>query len=97
MIDAVSKRELAEAISSKIGISQVIIKKVIDAFLEELVEQFKQGRYVELRKFGSFYSYYMRARKSRNPRTGAVAESRPRRTLRFKTSKYLHLFEDSGQ
>lgn len=85
----VRKRDVAIRISKKTGITQKNAKKVIDAFISEIINLFREGKRIELRNFGSFFPFYIKPRKYRIPRTEKDKSKEGRFTLKFKASKKL--------
>ena len=84
-----TKRGLAVNIAQKTGITQSLIQKVIDAFLNEITETLSQGQGIELRNFGVFKIKNRRERIGRNPRTGEAVAIPPKKIVYFKVGKIL--------
>ena len=66
----VTKKELAYRISEKTGLKKVVIKRVIQCFIDEIIDELAAGNRLEFREFGVFETKTRAARKARNPRTG---------------------------
>lgn len=59
------------------------------ALFDTLAEVLRRGERVEIRGLGTFSVARTKARKGRNPRTGAAIDIPPGRRVRFKPSKSL--------
>ncbi len=84
-----TKRNFAIKISEKIGVNQILVKKVIDEFLNEIIETLASGEGIELRNFGVFKVKNRKERIGRNPRTGEKVPIPPKRIVYFKVGKVL--------
>ena len=84
-----TKPELVTAISEEMNVSKQIAKKVIDCFLlvasREIIEN---GEFI-LFPFGKFYVNQLKARNSRNPKTGETFLAPPTKILRFRPGEAL--------
>jgi DNA-binding protein HU-beta len=65
-----TKAELIEKVSKKVGATKTETKKIIDAAVEEIMESVAAGEKVGFAGFGTFYISKRSARVGRNPRTG---------------------------
>ena len=79
-----TKKDISRVISEEFGLTlfqaRQIVQKLFDAIVNALAEE---GR-VELRNFGVFEVRWRKARKGRNPRTGATIMVPERCTVIFK-------------
>ena len=84
-----TKKEIVKQISEKIGLTQLktkdIVQQTFDAIVDTLIEV---GR-IELRNFGVFEVKMRKARKARNPRTGAKVEVEPKNVVTFQPGKEM--------
>jgi len=79
-----TKRDLVVKISETTGIKQIIVKKIVQKTLDEILEALKRGEKIELRGFGVFRVKVRRPRVGRNPRTGEEVPIPERRVVVFK-------------
>lgn len=83
-----TKQDLYEKVSDKIGISKSTVGKVCDEMIEALKSALKDGEKISLTGFGTFEVVETKERKGHNPHTGEPvdipAKKKPR--LRFSTS-----------
>jgi nucleoid DNA-binding protein len=84
-----TKKEIAKSISNQAGISMgqalSIVQGVFDGIIQTLVNE---GR-IELRNFGVFEVRKRKARKGRNPRTGAVVAVPEHLAISFRAGRAL--------
>ena len=84
-----TKRDMAEAIADRMGLSRSqvseVIRRVLDGITEALVSE---GR-LELRNFGVFEVKGRRPRRARNPRTGEAVDVPARRVVTFKAGREM--------
>ena len=65
-----NKSELIDAIAAKSGVSKADAGKIVDAFVETVVEKVSKGEEVRLIGFGTFGISERAERTGRNPRSG---------------------------
>jgi len=85
----VTKKEIVKQISERANLTQLKTKEIVqwtfDAIVDTLIEE---GR-IELRNFGVFEVKRRKARKARNPRTGAKVEVEPKNVVTFQPGKEM--------
>lgn len=79
-----NKNGLIEAVAAKAEVSKALAAKVIDAALDAAVEAAKKGEGLQLVGFANISVAEKKARKAKNPRTGAVIEVPARKVVRIK-------------
>jgi len=84
-----TKKEIVEKIAEQTRIKQIDVKKVVQRTFDSIAEALIKGDRVELRDFGVFKTKSRKARKGRNPRTGASVPVPPKRAVVFKTGMEL--------
>ena len=67
---AKTKEDIVSKISQETGIAKNRAKKVVDSFLESIVEGLQDGSRVTLAGFGTFQVKQQSSRNVRNPQTG---------------------------
>lgn len=80
-----TKKEIIIKIAEDTRIKQVIVKKVVQKTLDEIVQALTRGERVELRNFGIFKVKSRRGRTGRNPRTGEAVPVPPKKVAVFKS------------
>lgn len=85
----VTRADLAEAVYTKVGLSQKESAALVEMVLGEMTDVILQGETVKLSSFGSFVVRSKGERIGRNPKTGVEVPITPRRVLVFKPSNIL--------
>src|SRR2546430_15446274 len=65
----ITKKELIDRIADGTGHRRVQVKKVMQQFLDEVLNELGKGNRLEFRDFGVFESKLRKARKAQNPKT----------------------------
>ena len=86
---AVTKRDFVVQISYKLGVKQLIVRDVVDQFLDRAIEALSEGRRIELRNFGVFEIVHRKAKKGRNPKTGEVVPIPARKAVKFSAGRIM--------
>lgn len=84
-----TKADLVEAVQGKVGFSKQVTAEIVDDLFEIIKETLVKGESVKVSGFGNFQVREKKARRGRNPRTGAEITISPRRVLSFKPSQVL--------
>lgn len=84
-----NKTEFINAVAEKSGLSKVDAKKVVEAFVETVSSELKEGGKVALLGFGSFSVAEKSARKGVNPKTKQPIEIPARKSVKFKAGAEL--------
>ena len=87
----VTKKELIDRIADKTGNKRVVVKRVIQNFLDEIMNELGQGNRLEFRDFGVFESKVRAARIAQNPKTLERVEVPEKRTVKFKIGRIMKL------
>ena len=84
-----TKRDLCEKIARRTDNTHIIVKEIIQMFLDEIIDELTESKRIELRDFGVFEIRKRAARKARNPRTGEVAYVPEKSVVVFKVGKLM--------
>ncbi len=84
-----TKAELIDKISSVAGLTKSDAGKALDATLDAIKTALKKGQKVTLVGFGTFSVSKRKARKGRNPRTGAEIKIPATKVPKFTAGKTL--------
>jgi integration host factor subunit beta len=84
-----TKKELVNRISDATGHAKVVVKDVIQAFLDEIIRELAAGNRLEFREFGVFEVKERRARRAQNPRTLEKVEVPAKRVVKFKVGRMM--------
>src|SRR5580698_4179090 len=85
----ITKKELIDRIADNSGNRRVQVKKVIQQFLDEIVNELGKGNRLEFRDFGVFETKTRRARKAQNPKTLEPVAVPEKRTVKFKVGRLM--------
>ena len=84
-----TKRDMAERIAERCGITGVEAKAMVQHTLDEMIRTLVESGRLELRNFGVFQVVESAPRKARNPRTGETVMVSSRRVVKFKMGKAM--------
>ena len=84
-----NKTEFINAVAEKSGLSKVDAKKAVEAFVETVSSELKEGGKVALLGFGSFSVAEKSARKGVNQKTKQPIEIPARKSVKFKAGAEL--------
>jgi len=84
-----TKADLVEEISRATGLNKKDTSIIVNEVIGNICRALAEGDKVELRGFGSFKVKERRARKARNPRTGAAVDVPAKLVPYFKASNEL--------
>jgi integration host factor subunit beta len=89
MAVTVTKKDLAYRIAERAGLKKVVVKQVLQEFIDDVIRELGQGNRLEFREFGVFEIKTRAARKARNPRTGARVDVPPKTVIHFKAGRMM--------
>jgi len=81
-----NKKELVKEAAAECGLTQKKVKMAVDAFIKVTREAMGAGNEVKLAKFGTFRLLDLKARKGRNPQTGAELQIPAKTVVRFRAA-----------
>ena len=84
-----TKAEFIARVSRKVKLNKAQTGRVMDVVLEEVTGVLKMGDSIALTGFGTFLVSKRKARKGRNPRTGATMNIPASSVPRFRPGKNL--------
>jgi integration host factor subunit beta len=85
----ITNNELIDRIADGTGHRRVQVKKVVQQFLDEIINELGQGNRLEFRDFGVFETKLRKARKAQNPKTLAPVDVPEKRTVKFKVGRLM--------
>lgn len=92
----ITKKDLIDRIAEKENVRRVVVKRVVQAFLDSIVEELGCGNRLEFRDFGVFESKLRAPRQAQNPKTMDKVDVPSRRTVKFKTGRIMKLRLDEA-
>jgi DNA-binding protein HU-beta len=84
-----TKAELIEAVAKSAKISKIAAGEAVDATFDSIAKAIKKSRRFQVPGFGTFTVRSRKARKGRNPQTGAAISIKASRTVGFKAAPVL--------
>ena len=78
-----NKQELVEVVAKECEVSKACGEKAVNAILDGIKNGVKKTKEVRLIGFGTFSVRTRKARKGRNPQTGAVINIKASKTVKF--------------
>ena len=88
-MSTVTKKELIDRIAERTQAKRVLVKRVIQAFLDEITAELCKNNRLEFRDFGVFESRTRAARVAQNPKTLERVEVPAKRTVKFKMGRLM--------
>jgi integration host factor subunit beta len=91
----IKKKELIDIIAAHTQAKRILVKQVVQSFLDEVTNQLCKGNRLEFRDFGVFETKTRAARVAQNPKTLQRVEVPSKRTVKFKMGRLMkeHLSE----
>jgi integration host factor subunit beta len=98
-MNTITKKDLVDRIADKSGCKRVVVKRVIQTFLDEIVSELGHGNRLEFRDFGVFEIRSRAARVAQNPKTLEKVFVPQKRTVKFKIGRLMkqRLFSDEDE
>jgi len=84
-----TKKEIVKLISERANLTQLKTKEIVQWTFDAIVDTLIHEGRIELRNFGVFEVKRRKARKARNPRTGAKVEVEPKNVVTFQPGKEM--------
>jgi len=85
----ITKKELIDRISGTVNGKRVQVKRVVQQFLDEIVNELGKGNRLEFRDFGVFETKLRKARRAQNPKTLEPVNVAEKRTVKFKVGRLM--------
>ena len=84
-----TKKELVNRIADRTSHTKVVVKEILQAFLDEMIHELAQGNRLEFREFGVFEVRQRASRKAQNPRTMEKVTVPAKRVVKFKVGRTM--------
>jgi len=92
----VTKKELVDRVAEQTKSKRVLVKEIVQSFLDEIVNEIGRGNRLEFRDFGVFETRERAARIAQNPKTLERVHVPPKRTVKFKLGRLMKLKLQEG-
>ena len=88
-MSTVTKKELVNRIAEQTQTMGVVVKPVIQSFLDEVIAELAKGNRLEFRDFGVFETRTRAPRTAQNPKTMEQVRVPAKRTVKFKMGRLM--------
>ena len=85
----ITKKELIDRISEKTQAKRVLVKRITQALLDEIIAELCKNNRLEFRHFGVFETRTRAARVAQNPKTLERVKVPPKKTVKFKMGRLM--------
>ncbi len=85
----VTKKDLVDRIAEQTNNKRVVVKRVVQTFLDEIIRELGEGNRLEFRDFGVFELRARAARIAQNPKTMEKVRVPGKRTVKFKVGRLM--------
>ncbi|MBL6720957.1 MAG: integration host factor subunit beta [Planctomycetes bacterium] len=85
----ITKKELVNRIADETRQTKVVVKDILQRFLDAITEELAEGNRIEFRDFGVFEVRERAPRRAQNPRTLEEVEVPQRRAVKFKAGRRM--------
>jgi integration host factor subunit beta len=87
----ITKKELIDRIADRTGNKRVVVKRVLQSFLDDVIAELGAGNRLEFRDFGVFECKIRAARTAQNPKTLERVVVPEKRTVKFKIGRVMKM------
>ena len=85
----VTKKELIDRIADKTQAKRIVVKRIIQSFLDEVITELADDNRLEFRDFGVFETRTRASRVAQNPKTLERVNVPAKRTVKFKMGRLM--------
>jgi integration host factor subunit beta len=85
----ITKKELVNRIAAQTKKTKVVVKDILQRFLDEIIGELSEGNRLEFREFGVFEVRERAARQAQNPRTLEKVYVPAKRVVKFKVGRLM--------
>jgi nucleoid DNA-binding protein len=85
----ITKKDLIDRIAENTQTKQILVKSVIQHFLDEISAELAKGNRLEFRDFGVFETRKKAARRAQNPKTLEPIQIPAKRIVKFKVGQLM--------
>jgi integration host factor subunit beta len=85
----VTKKELIDRIAENTQAKRIVVKRIVQSFLDEVVNELAKENRLEFRDFGVFETKTRAARDAQNPKTLQKVHVPAKKTVKFKMGRIM--------
>ncbi len=95
----ITKKDIIDRIANTTQAKQIVVRNIVQNFLDEIIDELAKDNRLEFRDFGVFETKMKAPRIAQNPRTLEPVQVEAKRTVKFKMGKLMKqkLAKDNGQ
>jgi integration host factor subunit beta len=88
-MSTITKKELIDRIADSTQAKRVVVKRIVQSFLDEVVKELANDNRLEFRDFGVFETRTRAERVAQNPKTLERVPVPSKRTVKFKMGRLM--------
>jgi len=88
-MSTITKKELIDRIAESTQAKRVVVKRIIQSFLNQVIDELAEDNRLEFRDFGVFETRTRAARVAQNPKTLQRVQVPAKRTVKFKMGRLM--------
>ncbi len=88
-MSTITKKELIDRIAERTQAKRVLVKRIVQTFLDAIIKELCNGNRLEFRDFGVFETKTRAARVAQNPKTLERVKVPAKRTVKFKVGRLM--------
>ena len=88
-MSTITKKELIDRIAESTQAKRVVVKRIVQSFLNEIVKELAENNRLEFRDFGVIETRTRAARVAQNPKTLQRVQVPAKKTVKFKMGRLL--------
>lgn len=92
----VRKQDLIDQVSQETGCTGIVVKKIVQSLLDQMIFELGRGNRLELREFGVFEPKIRAPRIAKNPRTLVRVEVPAKNVVKFKAGRLMQKSVDGA-
>ncbi len=84
-----TKKEIIDRIADSTQEKRIVVKKIVQTFLDEIIDELAHGNRLEFRDFGVFETRQRATRTAQNPKTLERVQVPAKQTVKFKMGRLM--------
>ena len=87
----VTKKDLVDLVAQRTNTKRIVVKQIIQEFLDGVIAEIGDGNRLEFREFGVFEVVQRAARMAQNPKTLEPVQVPAKRAVKFKPGRMMKI------
>lgn len=88
-MSTITKKELIDRIAESTQAKRIVVKRIVQTFLDEVIDELAKENRLEFRDFGVFETRTRAARVAQNPKTLERVQVPSKKTVKFKMGRLM--------